>query len=386
LIELGILSPADDGTYDPQDITTVRLALALEDSGVSLDDVSVAIGRAVIPPLGRVIPGVPIGLIGSTHAEVAQELGLDADLASRLLEALGLPDTSLDAPIREDDAELFAVAAEAIGAGLSEDTLLRTFRIFAEHLDRIAEHQRVLFRKDVQDRMLAAGMPRAEMLEASGQIRGRLLELSFRGSHLIHRRLLERNAFENSAEQMELLLEEVGVRRRPQRDPQAIVFVDLSGFTRMTEDEGDERAAERSLQLAQVVRAAGSQRGGRVVKLLGDGAMLHFPGAWQAAAASVRILDDSERAGLPAARAGIVAGPVIRRDGDYFGHTVNLAARICDAASAHDVLASAEVAELTVPAAWTPLRRVELKGIPEPVDLMRLTDPDRLGERASGPS
>ena len=77
-------------------------------------------------------------------------------------------------------------------------------------------------------------------------------------------------------------------------------------------------------------------------------------------------------AGLPAARAGVSVGALIRRDGDYFGHTVNLASRICDAAEAGTVTAAHDVADLTPERSWTPIGEATLKGVPDPVALVRL--------------
>lgn len=372
LVELGILRRGDDGMFREQDITTVRLAFALESSGILLDDVAAATHRGALPDFSRVLMSTPVALLGRSHGQAGEDLGLTTETTQRVLEALGLPDVELDTPIREDDAELLGVAATVVRAGLPEDTLLRTLRIFAEHLDRIAEHQRGLFRRDIQDSMVDRGLSRAAMLEESARTREQLVQLSYRAAHLIHRRMLERHAFENTAEQMELLLDEAGVRRRPDHDPPAIAFVDLSGFTRMTQEEGDERAAERSTTFAQVVRGAAGRSGGSVVKLLGDGAMLRFGSAEGAVTASVAIVEGAGRGDLPAARAGIAAGPLIRRDGDYFGHTVNLASRICDAAGSDTVLATDVVAALTPARSWSRLGEVELRGVPAPVALVQL--------------
>lgn len=371
LVRLGILRPTSDG-FDDASVSTARLAFAFETSGIALDDVAAAIERGALPDVGRLLLSAPVSLLPRSHREVATELGLSEAFARALLEGIGLPDVDVDAPIRDDDAELFALAARALATGLPEESLLQTFRLFAEHLDRLAEHQRSVFRRDVQDRLLDGGMPRAQMLEASAAIRGQLVELGFRASNVVHRRLLERQQFENTAEQLEILLHEVGIRRRVDTDPPAVAFVDLSGFTRLTETQGDEVAVAQGLRFAGLVRSATVRHGGRVVKLLGDGAMLQFertPDAVRAAAAIVEGTDDLH---LPPARAGVATGPLIRRDGDFFGHTVNLAARICDAAGGGTVTAAREVAAQTPGLAWTPLGEVTLKGVPEPVSLLRL--------------
>lgn len=372
LARLGILPRRPDGNFAAHDLATARLAFAFEASGITLEDLGAATSDELLPELSRLVLGEPIGLRTRSHARVAHELGLTPDFTRRLLEAIGLPEVEPDAPIRDDDAELFEVAAGAIGAGLPEETVLRTLRVFAEHLDRMAEHQRALFRSDVQDRMIGAGMPRARMLEESAEIRQRLVTLGFRASHLIHRRLLERQQFENTAEQLEVLFDELGVRRRTDHAPEAIVFVDLSGFTRLTEELGDEQAAERSRELANVVRTAAGRNRGRVIKLLGDGAMLHFTSAADAVAGASAVIGLAELGGLPAARGGVTVGALIRRDGDYFGHTVNLASRICDAAVAGTVTATREVADLTPELSWTPIGEATLKGVPGPVPLARL--------------
>jgi adenylate cyclase len=374
LARLGILSRGSDGAFAAGDLASARLAFAFEASGIALGDLGEATRNGLLPELSRLVLGEPVGLRPRSHAQVAEDLGLDLDLMGRALEALGLPQIELDAPIRDDDAELLEAAAAAIGAGLPEDTVLRTLRVFAEHLDRMAEHQRALFRSDVQDRMIASGMPRAGMLEASAEIRQQLVSLGFRTSFLIHRRMLERQQFENTAEQLELLFDELGLRRRADHAPEAIVFVDLSGFTRLTEELGDEEAAERSRDLANVVRTAAGRHRGRVIKLLGDGAMLHFASAADAVAGASAVIELAALSALPAARAGVTVGALIRRDGDYFGHTVNLASRICDAAAAGSVTATHEVAELTPELSWTPIGDGTFKGVPDPVPLVRLAD------------
>jgi len=372
LARVGILGRDPEGSFAAGDLATARLAFAFEASGITLEDLGAATTSGVLPELSRLVLGEPVGLRRQTHAQVAEQVGIDPALMGRFLQALGLPEVEPDAPIRDDDAELLGFGAAAIGAGLPEETVMRTLRVFAEHLDRMAEHQRALFRSDVQDRMIDAGLPRAQMLEASAEVRQRLVELGFRTSLLIHRRLLERQQFENTAEQLELLFDELGIRRRSDHAPEAIVFVDLSGFTRLTEELGDEQAAERSRELANVVRTAAGRHRGRLIKLLGDGAMLHFGSAAEAVAGASAVIELAELAGLPAARAGVTVGALIRRDGDYFGHTVNLASRICDAAAAGSVTATREVADLTSGLGWSPIGEATLKGVPDPVALVRL--------------
>lgn len=126
-------------------------------------------------------------------------------------------------------------------------------------------------------------------------------------------------------------------------------------------------------RFAEIVRAATVLAGGRVVKLLGDGAMLHFPRSGQAVEASLDLITRIPSAGLPPAHAGVNAGPVVFRDGDYYGRTVNVAARVADRASAGEVLVTEEAVPVPVPSGLDlePVEDAELKGVSTSVKLYR---------------
>ena len=155
------------------------------------------------------------------------------------------------------------------------------------------------------------------------------------------------------------------------------MFADLAGYTRITEEQGDERAARVALRLAELAVDAAREHDGRLVKLLGDGVMLHFASPRDAVDAALDLVEAVDRAGLPSAHIGIDAGRVIVRDGDYFGHTVNLASRISARAGSGDVLVSSAVRDAAAVASegpafvFEPIGRAELKGIAEPIELFR---------------
>jgi class 3 adenylate cyclase len=133
-----------------------------------------------------------------------------------------------------------------------------------------------------------------------------------------------------SVTETELVLERSGfVPARLEVTP-AVVFVDLTGFTRMTEERGDDVAAEVAMRLGEVALETVARHGGRLVKLLGDGVLVRFDDATAAAEGALDLLVALPHAALPTAHAGLAAGPLIVRDGDVFGRTVNLAARIAD--------------------------------------------------------
>jgi adenylate cyclase len=120
------------------------------------------------------------------------------------------------------------------------------------------------------------------------------------------------------------------------------------------------------------VRRAASEHRGEVVKLLGDGVMFHFADPGDAVMCSLRLVGSAEDEGLTPTRAGVHAGAVVFRDGDYFGQTVNLASRIADYARPREVLVSADIVELAAgAAAFEPIGEIGLLGVVEPVALFR---------------
>ena len=124
-----------------------------------------------------------------------------------------------------------------------------------------------------------------------------------------------------------------------------IAFVDMAGFTALTEVHGDEAAATLVDDFVALCEAALDGRG-RIVKSIGDAVMLAVP-AQDDALHSVRRIFEAcyERDGLPEPRAGLHHGPVVERGDDLFGATVNLAARVAGRATSGQVLVTDVVAE-----------------------------------------
>ena len=96
----------------------------------------------------------------------------------------------------------------------------------------------------------------------------------------------------------------------------------------MTEERGDEAAAELAARLTPLVQRTAERHGGKVVKWLGDGVMFHFREPTGGVVAALEMIGAIAAAGLPPAHVGLHTGPVVFQGGDYFGRTVNLAARI----------------------------------------------------------
>jgi class 3 adenylate cyclase len=152
-------------------------------------------------------------------------------------------------------------------------------------------------------------------------------------------------------------------------------FVDLCDFTRYTDVKGDEKSVAVLTGFRAAARETCSDHGVRVAKWLGDGAMLvstEAPRLVSCILALKRRTDELEVA-LPL-RAGMAGGAVILFEGDdYIGGPVNLAARLCDVARPHEILACAELGECVPPdAAARPMGTREIAGFADPVDVVRI--------------
>jgi adenylate cyclase len=176
---------------------------------------------------------------------------------------------------------------------------------------------------------------------------------------------------EGLVERIENELDRAGVLGRPGRVP-AMSFLDLAGYTRLTEEQGDAAAAALAETLAVLVNRSSREHGGVPVKWLGDGVMVHYREPAGAVLAALRMVAQLPEAGLPPAHVGVAAGPVVAQGGDYFGRTVNLAARIAARAGAGQVLVSQSVAESAPPQGVTfvELEELQLKGFAGPVRVL----------------
>jgi adenylate cyclase len=122
--------------------------------------------------------------------------------------------------------------------------------------------------------------------------------------------------------------------------PHTFLFADLVGFTALAELEGDDRALEVALGLQRRVRGLLGDHGAEQVKAIGDGLMLRCPKASAAVALGLRIVEGAQEPGFPPVRVGIHTGPALPNEGDWYGRTVNVAARLCAVAPAGQVLVS----------------------------------------------
>ncbi len=154
----------------------------------------------------------------------------------------------------------------------------------------------------------------------------------------------------------------------------AFAFVDLSGFTAFTDANGDEEAGRVLTDFRSIVREVSSDRGVRVAKWQGDGAMFVSVEPTPIVEAVLEIEERIDHTSLLRLRGAVTMGNVILFEGDdYIGSAVNLAARLCDGAAPHEILASVEL-EPYVPAWVTaePAGPVVVRGFAHAVPVLRL--------------
>ena len=154
------------------------------------------------------------------------------------------------------------------------------------------------------------------------------------------------------------------------------MFVDLGGFTNFTAENGDDAAGRLLATFRALVREVSSQRGVRVAKWLGDGCMMVAMDQRDGIAVALDIEARAEPFIHPLSlRVGIASGYALLFEGDdYIGSAVNLAARLCDASGAFEVLLPAKQLE-TLPegAIATPHGFLELRGFTDPIEVVELS-------------
>lgn len=123
----------------------------------------------------------------------------------------------------------------------------------------------------------------------------------------------------------------------------AVGFVDLVGFTGLTNHESLQGLNAVVGAFNDVAHRVVTSHGGRVVKFIGDEVMFVVPSADGAAGAVTELLLELEASGLPQGRAGVAWGAALTRDGDYFGTCVNLASRLTRLAEPRSALITAEL-------------------------------------------
>ncbi|HEY8438667.1 MAG TPA: adenylate/guanylate cyclase domain-containing protein [Candidatus Limnocylindrales bacterium] len=386
LIDVDAIPPLPDGRLDARDEAIASTAQALLDSGIPLDALArvLAGGRFGLRAVGRLF-SEPSPRTEATQADVASALGDDAVHLPAVYAAFGLPEPGPDEHPRADEARL---VGEFVRLWSTVDPTgaahVRAARLLGDGTRRIAEGWLDIYDEVALPDPTTQGAPTvgsharpADPTDPAQNVSLRMSAVARELVSLLHERHAETSLHGRILGALEgVLVADGELAARPEHPP-AIAIVDLSGFTSMTAERGDLEAATVADRLRNLAEKAVARPSGRVVKGLGDGVLLRFPDAASALAGTFDLVASIAAAGLPPAHAGIAAGRVVDRDGDVFGTTVNLAARMVDVAGAGEIVVEEGVV-VALPAgtaSFLPLGRQELKGLSAPVALWRATPP-----------
>ena len=375
MVALGVLVPREGAApFLAGDMQKVRLAMACERAGLPMDAIAAAIraGRLSFAFLEAAPYQRWAQPSDRTFRQVSEETGIGLDTLREALEATGFAWTSPDEPIREDELEVVPLLRLGLASGvLDRNWITRVGRAYAEGLRLAAQVENEAYRARFEEPVLASGLGQRQAMERASELAGQFIPLVDRALMGIYRRQQELIWTEHQVLNIETALEEAGAIARPGRVP-AMCFLDLSGYTRVTEERGDQAAAELAAGLAVLVERSSRPRGGTPVKWLGDGVMLYFRDPPGAVTASLELVHQVPAAGLPPAHVGVAAGTVVVQGGDYFGRTVNLASRVAAHAQAGQVLVTAAVAEAaaTDGVTYAELGDLRLKGFATPVRVL----------------
>ena len=269
--------------------------------------------------------------------------------------------------LNPNDVAAMRHCARVLAAGFPLVAFLQLVRVYVQSLRRIADAEVRLFHLYVHEPMIRDAVPELEMAEGMGELASDILPLAAPLTEYLHTRYLRFFLEQDVVGHMESGLG--GAAAELGQVAVALCFIDITGFTRYTEEEGDLEAldlVERFVETVEVTLPPEAT----IVKTIGDEVMVVSPDAASLTEWAVGFLSRfSER---PQPRVGIHFGEAVYRDGDYFGGQVNLAHRVVSRAQAGEVLVTDRVIDTIEERdglEFEPIGEVGLKGFPVPTPL-----------------
>lgn len=372
LTDLGILTLDEPDRYTDAHVRRVQVVQALERAGMSVEAVAALVrdrrlDLEFIDTAGR---HVFAALSDTTFAELGERNGVPVELLLAMREAVGGKQATPHDKVREDELAILPLIALQHAEGFRPSAIERALRVYGDSLRRIAETEAEWWRTEIEQPMREQGLSEADVGRRAAGVGPRLAEASDRALLAIYHAQQMHAWSANIVRGIAAYLQRAGLHAGEERPP-AMCFLDITGYTRLTQERGDTAAAELAERLGRIAQRRSVEHGGRPIKWLGDGVMFHFPDAAAAVPAALEMVASLADAGLPPAHVGVHAGPVVFQEGDYYGQTVNVAARIGEYARPGEVLVSGEVVEAVGAAnggaaldvAFDEVGPVELKGV-----------------------
>jgi adenylate cyclase len=360
----GLVPQARDGRWTRGAVAQARIVARLRERGHSLAEIRAATesGRLAFGFVDELMPAHE-----RTHTlqAAADDTGLEPALIERVFLTMGFNSGSVER-LSDDDLELLRHVAVVLAAGFPLVALLQLVRVYGQALAQMADAEVRLFHLYVHEPLMREGVPGVRMGEEMEELARELLPLASPIMDRVHHRFLAHFVEQDVIGHMEADLE--GAPLDLGRLRVAIAFADLAGYTRLTEEEGEEEAVdavERFIEDVEVTLPDDA----RVIKTIGDEVMIvgsDGAGLVDWAVGFQRLVADRR----PLPRIGMHYGPTLYRDGDYYGREVNQAARVAARAAGGDVLVTRPLVELAGPhLEFERIGEVRLKGFDQATEL-----------------
>jgi adenylate cyclase len=362
-----LAAPGDDG-FSTSDVRRVGILRSLQEAGLPLDGLAAGFAQGVVtldfmnnPEYERFA-----GLSAETFEQASARTGVPLALLTVIREAIGLGSANGHDLLREDELAVVPFLEVQLQVGFRPPAIERLLRGMGDSLRRIAESEAEWWRSEIIEPRIAAGLGPDEV--GGGDVAQSLTEQSQQALLAMLHAQQAQTWTTNIVAGFEGQLAKAGLFHPPDRPP-AICFLDITGYTRLTQERGDRAAVELAEALSTITKRTSIDHGGRAVKWLGDGVMFWFRDPGPGTVGALEMVDALGSAGLPPAHVGLHAGPVVMQQGDYYGQTVNMAARIAEYARPGEVLVSQAVADAagagrgTAGVQFVEIGPVELKGV-----------------------
>src|SRR5215216_3292383 len=313
-VDTGVIPESLDGDdWSPAAVAHARIVSRLRNRGHSLQEVRQAAqdGRLAFGFLEDLFPDQGGRL---EISDVSDQTGLEAGLIERIWSSVGFPIRELD-DLSDDDVQALRYIASVLEAGFPLVAFLQLVRVYGQAMSQIADAEVRLFHLYVHEPLMRDGVPGLEMAEEMEDLARDLLPLASPIMDYVHQRYLQHFVEQDMVGHMEMDLGDGEKLDELGRVHVAIVFADLAGYTRYTEQEGEQEALSFVERFIDAVSAT-LPEGARVVKTIGDEVMI--VGGDAAALCEWAVGFQALLRERPAPRIGIHRGCAIYRDGDYF--------------------------------------------------------------------
>jgi adenylate cyclase len=367
LVEHGILAPGEGDQLTAGDVRKAGLVHNLVEGGLPLDALvsELQTGRISLDFMDNPVFDMFSALSRVTFEDLSASTGLPVEVLLVIREAIGSAVPRPTDLVRENELAIVPLIEGQLASGYSVAAIERGLRTMGESLRRLTTADADAFGRFVIEPVAQRpGVTGAEIGAAAALATERIAKASDQALLAVYHGQEVHAWTANMFEGFERDITSAGLYTALPRPP-AMCFLDISGYTRLTVERGDQAAAELARKLTQLVQRTSAQHGGRAVKWLGDGVMFFFRDPGPGVMAALEMADGVTDAGLPPAHVGLHAGPVVVQDGDYYGQTVNLASRIAEYARPGEVVVSQAVVEASegAGASFTEIGPVELKGV-----------------------